>query len=56
MLGVNARATERELKLAYRALALKFHPDKNKDQGAEEVFKSVTSACKFHGLVLFVFS
>lgn len=44
VLGVHARASEREIKIAYRQMALKFHPDKNKDAGAEDIFKSVTSA------------
>lgn len=44
MLGVHDQATEREIKIAYRKLALQFHPDKNKDQGAEEQFKSISLA------------
>lgn len=43
-LGVSENCTERELKIAYRKLALKFHPDKNKDAGAEDMFKTITSA------------
>jgi DnaJ-class molecular chaperone len=43
-LGVDALSSERQIKVAYRKLALKFHPDKNKEVGAEEQFKTITSA------------
>ena len=44
LLGVPMTATEKEIKTAYRQLALKYHPDKNKDEGAIDIFKSVTEA------------
>ena len=44
VLGVNRRATPAELKKAYRKLALKFHPDKNKEASAEEKFKQINEA------------
>ena len=31
-LGLASTATEAEIKKKYRALALKYHPDKNKDR------------------------
>lgn len=43
-LGIDSTSDERQIKIAYRKLALKFHPDKNKEPGAEEKFKTVTSA------------
>jgi len=42
VLGLARTATEKEIKKAYRKLALKYHPDKNK--GGEEAFKRVSEA------------
>jgi len=44
VLGLSEAATEDEIRKAYRRLALKYHPDKNKDQGAEEIFKDISEA------------
>jgi molecular chaperone DnaJ len=44
LLGVNSNATPEEIKRAYRRLARELHPDVNKDPGAEEKFKAVTTA------------
>ena len=45
VLGVSKDATEEEIKKAYRKLAMKYHPDKNKgDKDAEEKFKEISNA------------
>lgn len=44
ILGVKSDASEAEIKAAYRKLARKYHPDKNKDAGAEERFKAINEA------------
>ncbi|KAH6923721.1 hypothetical protein HPB50_005656 [Hyalomma asiaticum] len=44
LLGISRNATEEDIKKAYRRLALRYHPDKNKSPGAAERFKEITGA------------
>ena len=44
ILGVNKNATDEEIKRAFRKLAKQYHPDINKEPGAEEKFKEIGEA------------
>ena len=44
ILGVPKNASLDQIKKAYRELALKYHPDKNKSKEAEEKFKEINAA------------
>ena len=44
VLGVSKNATEAEIKSAFRKLAKKYHPDINKEEGAEAKFKEIGEA------------
>ena len=44
ILGIAKGATDDEIKKAYRKMAVKWHPDKNKSPEAEEKFKDIAMA------------
>ena len=44
LLGVSKDASEQEIKTAYRKKALKWHPDRNKEKGADIKFKEINKA------------
>jgi curved DNA-binding protein len=44
VLGVDRSAGQQDIQRAYRTLARRFHPDINKDPGAEERFKQINEA------------
>lgn len=44
ILGISRRATTKEIKKAYRAKSLEFHPDKNKSEGAADKFSEISRA------------
>jgi len=44
VLGVPRQADQKAIKEAFRKLALQYHPDRNKEPGAEERFKEIAEA------------
>jgi len=49
ILGVEKGASKEEIKKAYKKLAKKYHPDLNKDEGAEQKFKEINEAAAILG-------
>ena len=47
ILGLTKTATDDEIKKSYRSLAMKFHPDRNNEPGAEDKFKEIKEAYEF---------
>lgn len=44
VLGVDRSSDAATIKKAYRKLAMQYHPDRNKDAGAEDMFKEISEA------------
>ena len=44
ILGVSRKASQDEIKKAFRKYALKYHPDRNKSSEAQEKFKEINEA------------
>lgn len=49
ILGVKKDASKEEIKKAYKTLAKKYHPDMNKEAGAQEKFKEINEAAQVLG-------
>ncbi|MBX5446279.1 molecular chaperone DnaJ [Sphaerobacter sp.] len=49
VLGVSRDASAEEIRRAYRRLARKYHPDVNREEGAEERFKEINEAYEVLG-------
>jgi preprotein translocase subunit Sec63 len=41
ILGIDKKASDKEIKKAFRKLALQLHPDKNKSPDAEDKFREI---------------
>lgn len=57
VLGIKKNANDKEIKKAFRKLAIQYHPDKNKEEGAEEKFREIAEGKEiFVFFCLFIYS
>ena len=49
VLNLSPHCTQGEIKKAYHRMALRYHPDKNKEEGASDVFRRVRLAFEVLG-------
>ena len=55
VLGVDKKATDKEIKKAFRKLALQLHPDKNNSPDAEEKFREIAEGMtRSDGVIFFL--
>ena len=52
ILGLDSNATQEEIKVRYRELAIKFHPDKEKSSLSDEMMKQINEAYSILGDVI----
>jgi molecular chaperone DnaJ len=55
ILGVGKSADKSEIKSAYRKLARQYHPDVNKEAGAEQKFKDISNAYEVTSFIMNLF-
>ena len=51
VLGLSKDASEKDIKKAFRKLALQLHPDKNKGPDAEEKFREIAEGLPLSSLI-----
>lgn len=51
ILGLKKGAKDRDIKKAFRKLALKYHPDRNKEKNAEEKFREIAEGRNYYFMI-----
>lgn len=55
VLDIHKSASEKDIRHAYKKLSRKFHPDKNKDPGAEDKFVEIAHGQRKRPLVYIIY-